>query len=69
VREAGFRIVYTPFVEAVYSGAADARAEDPEDRRWMLQRWGAALSRDPYYNPNLTTDFTDCRARRPARPS
>jgi hypothetical protein len=66
VREAGLRVVYTPFVEAVYSGPACAGAENPDDRRWMLKRWGAVLSRDPYYNPNLTIDFTDCRARRPA---
>ena len=27
----------------------------------MRRRWGAAIDRDPYYNPNLTRDFPDYR--------
>ena len=27
----------------------------------MRKRWGAAIDRDPYYNPNLTRDFPDYR--------
>jgi hypothetical protein len=27
----------------------------------MQQTWGGVLAADPYYNPNLTREFPDCR--------
>ena len=64
VREAGHRIVYTPFVEACDHAAAPAAVPgDPDDRRTMEARWGEKLRRDPYYNPNLSADHLDCRPR------
>jgi GT2 family glycosyltransferase len=63
LREAGYRSVYTPFVEAYHheSGSFGARQQNPDDIANMIRKWGATLDRDPYYNPNLTKDHVDCR--------
>jgi GT2 family glycosyltransferase len=61
LREAGYRIVFTPFVEAYYD--AKDRSPDSADAAALRRKWGSALGRDPYYNPNLTGDFPDCRLR------
>jgi GT2 family glycosyltransferase len=63
LREAGFRSVYTPYVEAYHheSGSFGARQQNPDDIANMVRKWGATLDRDPYYNPNLTKDHIDCR--------
>jgi GT2 family glycosyltransferase len=63
LREAGYRSVYTPFVEAYHheSGSFGARQQNPDDIATMIRRWGATLDHDPYYNPNLTKDHIDCR--------
>jgi GT2 family glycosyltransferase len=63
LREAGYRSVYTPFVEAYHheSGSFGARQQNPDDIANMVKKWGATLDRDPYYNPNLTKDHIDCR--------
>jgi GT2 family glycosyltransferase len=65
VREAGYRMVYTPFVEAYHHESASfgVRQQNPDDIRNMEARWGDALRRDPYYNPNLSVDRIDCRPR------
>jgi GT2 family glycosyltransferase len=63
LRQAGYRIVYTPHVEAFHheSGSFGARQQNPDDIANMQRKWGDALTRDPYYNPNLTKDHIDCR--------
>jgi O-antigen biosynthesis protein len=63
VRQAGYRIVYTPFVECYHheSGSFGARQQNPDDIAEMERKWGAALTHDPYYNLNLSRDSHDCR--------
>lgn len=65
VRNAGYRLVYTPFVEAYHHESASfgARQQNPDDIRNMEARWGSTLLRDPYYNRNLSVDHVDCRPR------
>jgi GT2 family glycosyltransferase len=63
VRRAGLRVVYTPYAELCYRGAvlgASIQARSDEAAQ-MQSAWGDVLSRDPYYNPNLTTEFFDSR--------
>jgi O-antigen biosynthesis protein len=55
VREAGFRIVWTPYAELFhYESATRGYKTDPKEIAYMKARWGTALEKDPYYNPNLT---------------
>ena len=63
LRDAGYRIVFTPFVECYHheSGSFGARQQNPEDIAVMQRKWGETLDRDPYYNPNLTRQSPDCR--------
>lgn len=63
VRAAGYRIVYTPFVECYHheSGSFGARQQNPGDIAEMERKWGEALARDPYYNSNLSRESHDCR--------
>lgn len=60
LRQAGYRIVWTPFAELRHHGSA-SRGDDHRRRRqgfaaevgYMRRRWAAELERDPFYNPNL----------------
>ncbi|WP_428249901.1 glycosyltransferase family 2 protein [Ferrovibrio sp.] len=62
VREAGYRIIWTPFAELYHLESISRGAEDtPEKARrfkaevdHMMQAWGNVLRVDPAYNPNLT---------------
>jgi len=63
VRAAGYRIVFTPYARLYHHESASfgSRVQDPRDTAAMRAIWGAALDDDPYYNPNLSRDFPDCR--------
>jgi GT2 family glycosyltransferase len=65
VREQGLRIVFTPYATLVHheSGTLGPRTQDVGERRYMMERWGHVLARDPYYNENLTREFPDFRLR------
>jgi GT2 family glycosyltransferase len=62
LREAGHRIVYTPFAvllhhESVTRGddlAPEQAERFQREEAWMHKRWGELLQDDPFYNPNLT---------------
>jgi glycosyltransferase involved in cell wall biosynthesis len=67
LREAGLRNVWTPYAELFHHESA-TRGEDtnPEKQqrfagevRYMMKRWGDALTHDPAYNPNLTLVHED----------
>jgi O-antigen biosynthesis protein len=62
LRQIGYRIVYTPFVEAYHheSGSFGSRLPNPDDIAEMQRKWPAVLNHDPYYNPNLSRDTPDC---------
>ncbi|MBO6560736.1 MAG: glycosyltransferase [Nisaea sp.] len=65
IREAGHRIVWTPYAE-LYHYESISRGEDTDpDKRarfnaeseYMQKRWAKVCEHDPYYSPNLTLDF------------
>lgn len=68
IREKGWRIAWTPYAE-LYHHESKSRGLDEKDaakkarfaaeQQRLLARHGAALRRDPYYNPNLTLDRED----------
>jgi GT2 family glycosyltransferase len=63
LRAAGYRIVYTPSAELIHHESASfgRRTQSAVELARMRKRWGAALERDPYYNPNLSKLFSDYR--------
>jgi GT2 family glycosyltransferase len=65
VRRAGYRIVFTPYARLYHheSGSFGERRQQRDEIEEMRRTWGPVLGRDPYYSPNLTTDFPDCRLR------
>lgn len=73
IREAGYRIVYTPFSRLYHheslSRGYDDRPEQQERFRreiaLMKTTWGERLYEDPYYNPNLSLLREDFALRRP----
>ena len=73
IREAGYRIVWTPFAELSHwesvSRGSDFTAERYAQFRgeadYLAERWAAIVAHDPYYNPNLT--ITARTARSPFR--
>ncbi|HIJ37820.1 MAG TPA: glycosyltransferase family 2 protein [Rhodospirillaceae bacterium] len=64
IREKGYRIIWTPFAELYHlesaSRGSDLTAEQlarcRREEQFMRDRWGQALLRDPFYNPNLTLE-------------
>ena len=71
LRQAGLLNVYTPFAE-LRGGEWREYAMDygvewpayPRDAEVFRGRWGETLAKtDPYYNPNLSTDYPDFRLR------
>lgn len=67
VRDKGYRVLYTPYAQ-LYHHESKSRGLDtkgPAKERFdrekarMAQRYGASLTKDPYYNPNLTLDRED----------
>jgi GT2 family glycosyltransferase len=62
VREAGYRIVWTPFSRLIHHESKSRGPEDTPEKiarfqretAVMQERWGARLQADPYYNPNLS---------------
>ena len=52
LRQAGYRIVYTPYAELYhYEGATRSGWEHPEDAERFVERWDPLHSLDPYYSP------------------
>lgn len=66
-REAGHMVVYTPYAELIHHESKSRGYEDTPEKQErflreyesMLQRWGGVLSKDPYYNPNLSCRRAD----------
>ena len=63
LRRAGYRVVFTPWARLYHHESASfgARRQDLEALSEMRRRWADVIDRDPYYNPNLTRDFSDYR--------
>jgi len=64
IREAGWRVVWTPFAELIHhESASRGQDESPEKQArfaseiaFMKSKWGDKLLQDPHYSPNLTLD-------------
>ena len=64
IREAGYRIVVTPFAELYHHESISRGAENTPEKvyrfhremRWMRERWADSIDEDPYFNPNLHLD-------------
>jgi O-antigen biosynthesis protein len=67
IREAGYRIVWTPHAQLYHHESASRGPDTDPDKidrfraeaGHMMRRWGHLLDRDPYYNPNLRLDGAD----------
>ncbi len=60
VRARGLAVIYTPHA-LLYHHESASRGDlhPPENEQLMRRRWGEALARDPFYNPNLTLSGVD----------
>jgi glycosyltransferase involved in cell wall biosynthesis len=64
VREAGYRNIWTPHAELYHHESASRGYENTPEKQarfekevnYMKLKWGKVLSKDPYYNPNLTLE-------------
>jgi GT2 family glycosyltransferase len=60
VREAGYRIVWTPWAELYHDDSSSLdRERNSREVALLEQRWGGILANDPHYNPNLTLRYED----------
>ncbi len=65
MREQGYYIVYTPYAE-LYHHESVTRGYFSGDRTenlYMRERWGEAMDKDPYYNPNFSRAYGDFNLR------
>ncbi len=77
VREAGRKVVYTPFAALYHLESAsrglDIKPEQLElqriERGYMTARWEGAIADDPFYSPNLTLTNEDYDLAFPPRAS
>jgi GT2 family glycosyltransferase len=64
LREAGYRIVWTPYAELIHHESTSRGFEDSAPKQvrflaevdYMKSKWGDILQWDPFYNPNLSLD-------------
>jgi GT2 family glycosyltransferase len=76
VREAGYRNVWTPYAELYHHESVSRGYEVSRKQRkrfrneiaYMQEKWGDALSIDPFYSPHLTLDREDFSIRESKRP-
>lgn len=67
----GWHCVYEPAVTLYHHESLSRGPDDTpkkrriflRERRVMLSRWSATISKDPHYNPNLTLETEDCAVR------
>ncbi len=67
VRQAGYRIVWTPHAELFHFEKASRGRKRSQEESSRFRReqvyiglvWGDVVGKDPYYNPNLTLDGSD----------
>jgi GT2 family glycosyltransferase len=75
VREAGYRVVWTPHAELVHHESVSRGIDRSWRRRMrarrevvtMRRRWGHLMRNDPFYNPNLSYDRPDFALSRAPR--
>ncbi|MGK2926700.1 MAG: glycosyltransferase [Lysobacterales bacterium] len=75
LRESGRRNIWTPFAQLFHLESATRGLEDTVEKqsrfaaevRYMQERWGHILYRDPAYSPNLTLQDTDFSLAWPPR--
>lgn len=62
----GYRLIYTPHALLYhFEGATLTRTSTSEDDLATFEaRWGDLIANDPYYNPRLPKDRTDCGVTR-----
>jgi GT2 family glycosyltransferase len=71
VRQAGYKIVWTPYAELYHHESKSRGADDSPEKQarfqseteYMKATWGDWLNNDPYYNPNLARNKTDYSLR------
>jgi len=65
IRERGFYIVYTPYAELYHheSVSRGLFSGSRTENLYMRERWGEALDKDPYYNPNFSRGYGDFNLR------
>jgi GT2 family glycosyltransferase/SAM-dependent methyltransferase len=62
LREAGYRVVFTPFSELVHEESAvrGHASREPVETAIMWERWAPVIRNDPYFNPNLDPRRSEC---------
>ena len=58
LREAGYRIVWTPEAELYHDGPARLFTKRQQGE-YFRRRWAGVFKNDAYYSPNLTLRYED----------
>jgi GT2 family glycosyltransferase len=61
VNQLGKRIVYTPYAKLYHHESVSKTGTDVAELEAFQRAWAERFPRDPYYNPNLTTESCDFR--------
>lgn len=61
--ERDMRIVYTPYAELISASQLFETEPSPAEIKYFRSRWTIALGRDPFYNPNFSSEGETFRYR------
>lgn len=67
VRQAGYKVIYTPYAELYHHESVSRGHEDTPEKKarakaegdYMRNQWDSVTNGDPYYNPNLNQTKAD----------
>ncbi len=54
LRESGYRIVFTPYIEMIRNRAALQKVQTADEEMYFRKRWNSYVENDPFYNSNLS---------------
>ena len=76
IRQQGYRNIWTPYAEFYHHESATRGFEDNPEKQarfskevvFMKEKWKGRLTRDPFFNPNLSLEVEDYSLAFPPRP-
>lgn len=75
LQEAGYRNIFTPFAQLIHHESISRGIEDTQEKQmrfrsevtYFKEKWAKIIENDPFYNTNLSLDFSDVQVAEKTR--